>query len=68
MKFWRGTGVISQGQARAGCSYWLRPLGTPWMIAATAYAKIWQIFGKLVFDDGFPWKGKVRIAAYLLVI
>jgi len=29
----------------------------------------WQIFGKNgFFDDKFPWKGKVRIAAYLLVI
>jgi hypothetical protein len=28
----------------------------------------WQIFGKMGFDDNSPYEGKVRIAAYLLMI
>jgi len=38
------------------------------MTAGSSYPKIWQIFGKMVFDDPSPEMVKVRIAAYLLVI
>jgi hypothetical protein len=31
-------------------------------------SEIWQIFGKMGFDDNSIYEGKVRIAAYLLVI
>jgi hypothetical protein len=38
------------------------------MRAATACPNLWQIFGKMGFDDNSPEEGKVRITAYLLVI
>jgi hypothetical protein len=38
------------------------------MVLASAYAKIWQIFGKMDFDDDSPYRGKVLIAASLLMI
>ena len=37
------------------------------MVLTWSYAKIWQIFGKMGFDDNSRYEGKVRIAAYLLV-
>jgi len=30
--------------------------------------EIWQILGKMGFDDNSRYEGKVRMAAYLLVI
>jgi hypothetical protein len=37
------------------------------MAPASAYAKIWQIFGKMDFDDVSQYAGKVLIAADLLM-
>jgi hypothetical protein len=45
----------------------LLPQRWGWMVPTSAHAKIWQIFGKMVFDK-FSYEGKVRMAAYLLVI
>jgi len=28
-------------------------------VAGSAYAKIWQIFGKMVFDDDSPYEGGI---------
>jgi hypothetical protein len=36
-------------------------------MADSACGKIWQIFGKMVFDDHSPYEGKALIAAYLLI-
>src|SRR6266481_282598 len=38
------------------------------MAGASGCPEIWQIFGKTDFIDDFPQTGKVRIAAYLLMI
>jgi len=47
----------------------LLPQRWGWMVPTSAYAKIWQIFlTKCFFEDKFPYEGKVRIAAYLLMI
>jgi hypothetical protein len=45
-------------------------VGTPSIMAVVAYAKIWHIFGQNAFLMTIPLsgeRGKVRIAAYLLV-
>jgi hypothetical protein len=43
-------------------------LREPLVEARQTLREIWQIFGKMGFDDNSPYEGKVRIAAYLLVI
>jgi hypothetical protein len=37
-------------------------------VVLSGQSKSWQIVGKLLFREIFPERGKVRIAAYLLVI
>ena len=59
--------VNSSSWQRVGCLVALLPQRWGWMVPTSAYANIWQIFGKMVFDK-FPYEWKVRMAAYLLVI
>jgi hypothetical protein len=46
----------------------LAPLGNALDDCRQSPIDFWQIFGKMGFDDNSPYEGKVRIAAYLLVI
>jgi hypothetical protein len=46
----------------------LAPLGNALDDCRQSPIDFWQIFGKMGFNDNFPYEGKVRIAAYLLVI
>jgi hypothetical protein len=41
--------VNSSGRQRVGCLVPLLPRRWRWMVPTSAYAKIWQIFGKMVF-------------------
>jgi hypothetical protein len=52
---------------RSARSYESRTHQPGWKAVASDW-NFWQIFGKSVFDGKSPVRGRVRIAAYLLMI
>jgi len=43
--------INSSSWQRVGCLVALLSQRWRWMVPTSAYAKIWQIFGEIVFDD-----------------